>query len=904
MAGIEDLCQRIDLHDLAGRLGLERPGGRGNYRSPHHDDRSPSLSIYQRDGRQRWKDHSNDSGGDAVDLVRHVFGHNTHEALRWLRDTYGIPIPGEERRDPAPRTLAEHVAARCLERAGEAMEYLTERRGIARAVVQRAINARTLGFNTWTSSKVPSFEPGHGGPGVAFITRTLNPGRVVGVDTRYLNEELNGGVKLRRLPGDDSLDPWYVDLQALRGARTVVITESAINAMSVESAGIGGMVGLAVRSIANVGRIDWRWLRGKRVLIGFDNDEPDQKGHRAGPEAAWALHERLTAHNIAAHLLDQREWAFNDLNDLLTKDSRETLRAALERLEPWAIPGVAGDDSGSGRRRVFLPAHDYRSYWRFRVREDFTSFIRETREDDDGMTQEESVDLCGFRLAGISKVSVASPQATMSGELDHNPETLFAVTTQDPFHGNNLNRVVCQYKQLNNLDFWQRCGPVWQRGAFLRLVSIMGRGAEIGARDVANFVGLAWQKGRLTVNEGTDCYFTDPDKQCPYSNLVFPSGPVGNAATVIRAYHRTFGQNAALLMLVWSLGGHLKALTGFWPHLTLQAAKGAGKSTLVGHLQRTIGMTVFSGQSLQTQFRLLTSIGHTSHPVGWDELSARKQDVIDQAVSILQEAYQWSFTRRGTEMTGYLNAAPVLLMGEDVPVRSLLGKVVRSELRYKGPMLAADLPVFPVRQWLEFLTGLTRVRMGERLAAAEARLRAACMATARDSGAARMVRNYAALLCCWELLCEFAGIEDGEFDLVRDLISEMNGHIQETSAEREPWVWITEILLAEIASGAYRHPFLYRAEGDGRDVLLVRTQHVMHHLRSSPGLKEAWNGLPVKSDRVYKKQLKEAGVIHRDRVDASVNGARECHLVALDLGRLEEYGLHTGRPEGDSIPAH
>jgi len=167
-----------------------------------------------------------------------------------------------------------------------------------------------------------------------------------------------------------------------------------------------------------------------------------------------------------------------------------------------------------------------------------------------------------------------------------------------------------------------------------------------------------------------------------------------------------------------------------------------------------------------------------------------------------------------------------------------------------------------------------------------------------------MVKNYAAVLACWELLCEFAGIDDAEFNLARDLTAEMNAHIQETSAEREPWVWITEILLAEIASGAYRHPFLYRTEKDGRDVLLVRTQHVMHHLRSSPGLKEAWNGMPVKSDRVFKRQLKEAGVIHRERVDASINGARECHLVALDLGRLEEYGLHTGRPEENDLAVH
>ena len=40
---------------------------------------------------------------------------------------------------------------------------------------------------------------------------------------------------------------------------------------------------------------------------------------------------------------------------------------------------------------------------------------------------------------------------------------------------------------------------------------------------------------------------------------------------------------------------------------------------------------------------------------------------------------------------------------------------------------------------------------------------------------------------------------------------------------------------------------------------------------------------------------------HRERIDVSVNGARECHLVVLDLGRLEEYGLHTSRPEKSAL---
>ena len=44
--------------------------------------------------------------------------------------------------------------------------------------------------------------------------------------------------------------------------------------------------------------------------------------------------------------------------------------------------------------------------------------------------------------------------------------------------------------------------------------------------------------------------------------------------------------------------------------------------------------------------------------------------------------------------------APVLLAGEDVPVNSLIGKIVRASITHerKGPELPLDLPRFPVRQ--------------------------------------------------------------------------------------------------------------------------------------------------------------------------------------------------------------
>ena len=56
------------------------------------------------------------------------------------------------------------------------------------------------------------------------------------------------------------------------------------------------------------------------------------------------------------------------------------------------------------------------------------------------------------------------------------------------------------------------------------------------ARKAANFVGLCWKEGRLQVNEGPDCYFQEPEKQCPYHNLTFPTGTPDQGRKVIEAF--------------------------------------------------------------------------------------------------------------------------------------------------------------------------------------------------------------------------------------------------------------------------------------------------------------------------------------------------------------------------------
>jgi len=911
MASITELKNQIDLDDLAAKLGLVKPAGNTNYLAPHRKEKAPSLSVYANG--TKWKDHGGDGeAGSCIDLVMYVNQVEAAEAIRWLHEIYGIPMDRPQRNEPQQKSLAQFIADKCFQNTAPAIEYLTGR-GLSKEIVELAIKKKAVGFNdhigTDKKSKlpIPAGKYGHGGPGVAFITRSMNPGRVMAVDMRYFDPELNGGVKTQ-CQGEKTDYPWYLDLQKLKAAETVYLVESPINALSIEDCNIPKSTAVAIRGATNIRSMDFRFLIGKRVILGMDNDLPDEFGKRAGTEAAWALYDKLTALNIATHIVDHEPWKefkYNDVNDILKDVGPRPLQTHLAQLEQWAIPGMPGkydpNDEYNGRARLYLPSHDYAKYWRFRCQEDFTSLISTKKDKETGEEYEVHTDLCGFRVASISRVSIASSKSVMSGEPDLMPRVQFSVTVQIPRHGNKLLRKVFDDERLHNPDQWRKFGPIYSAAGFSRLINILERAADLGARNAINFVGLAWQDGKPKVNEGPDCYFSEPEKQCPYYNLTFPSGSQYDAKRVIDAYQATFKQNAASLLLVWSLGAHLKAFLGFWPHMVLQANKGAGKSTLVQKMESSIGFTMFSGQSLQTEFRLLTSISHTSHPVGWEEISARRQDVIDKAVSMLQECYQSTMTKRGSDMTEYLQSAAVLLAGEDVPVQSLLGKVVRTDLSgKKGDILPDDLPRFPVLQWLNFLAAKTRADIKDMHARAKDYCDKHCRASGDDDGAARMLNNYASMLMAWRLLCEFADINYQTGNFVHDLLTEMNSHISETSADREPWVWILDTIFAEISSGKFHHPFTFKSyspEGEPIECILIRPNHIMQHIRSETRLRDMWNSLPIKTDRILKQQLDRAEVILKDRVDATIHKKREHHLVALSLPRLGEYGLHVSTPE-------
>lgn len=910
-AWFDELKRGIDLHDVAERLDLRRSGAKGNYHSPHHTDKSPSLSIY--DNGRSWKDWSTETGGSCIDLVIHCLPdiNGPMDAARLLGDWYGMPMPSTEPRGlPSKKSTEEYIADKARADASPAVSYLSGR-GIDEAVARRAIKAGSVGWNTWQSQKVPAGEVGHGGPAAAFIVCEPGTGRVVAVDLRYADPALNGNVKTQ-CQGEKLGHGWTSDPMRLRRAHTVFVVESPINALSVESCHLAdGTAAFAIRGTTNVDRIDWAFLRGKRVMIALDHTDAvnERTGNRAGLSAAWKLSEALTAADIGAMFVDMQDWEEGqDINDVLQQHGADELTKRLKRLEPWLIPGMpGGGERLEGTRRIFLPSHDFAVYWRFRVKEDFTQYVQKYKEGegDDGQPRrsEEVGDLCSFRVAGFSRLRIQSHLATINGTPDNQPETVFGISAQVPRHGAVLQREVVGDDRLYNLEWWRgKFGHIWMPANFARMVNVLERAADLGARDVVNFVGLAWRGGELAALEGNDCYFIEPQKQCLYYNMTFPRGTRQNARAVIKAYQATFRNNAAAIGLVWTLGAHLKTVLGFYPHLQMQAEKGSGKSKLLESLQSTLAFQVLSGQMLKTDHRRRASVSWTTQPVGWDEFSKLPKAILSDIDGLLQSTYRFEFTRVGSSLTPYLMCAPVLLAGEEVDVASLQSKICRTSLSVakQGAIVPHSTPQFPVWEWLQFLAAIEPARIRDLHEAFIAECVKRSSVASPDATARRMMENYAAVMTAWALLAEFADIDIDQGGFVEDVLAEMTAHIAETDGARLPWFWVMDVLLSELAARRFEFPRCWDTiqTDEGKVMaLFVRPSHVMDHISTAPHLRQKFDSLPIKTARIFKQQLLQSGVVPKhagkllDDVEKRIHGRRHAHMTAISVPNLERLGL-------------
>ncbi|MCP4696426.1 MAG: hypothetical protein GY862_06220, partial [Gammaproteobacteria bacterium] len=166
---------------------------------------------------------------------------------------------------------------------------------------------------------------------------------------------------------------------------------------------------------------------------------------------------------------------------------------------------------------------------------------------------------------------------------------------------------------------------------------------------------------------------------------------------------------AGLKLMAWSVGTHLKLFLGFWPHADIASApKGSGKTSLIKSFSRLFVQREYGAGQGDTSHKIKITMVNTSFPVTIDEISKVKTKLIPVLIGALQDSYMYAPVEGGQKHTVSVFSAPVLMSGESTIARDIESKTVRIKL-YKdgmGPELDADeLPRFPMREWLEFLSG-------------------------------------------------------------------------------------------------------------------------------------------------------------------------------------------------------
>lgn len=109
-----------------------------------------------------------------------------------------------------------------------------------------------------------------------------------------------------------------------------------------------------------------------------------------------------------------------------------------------------------------------------------------------------------------------------------------------------------------------------------------------------------------------------------------------------------------------------------------------------------------------------------------------------------------------------------------------------------------------------------------------------------------------------------------------------------------PWARIIEKVLGDIGGKTFRKPFKFSKAGEP-DAVYIRTRHIMDHLVECNWLRDNWHGMPIRSDRVLKRELRQAGVLllddGKEAVERTVNGQRVSHMVGISLAALQANGI-------------
>ncbi len=104
---------------------------------------------------------------------------------------------------------------------------------------------------------------------------------------------------------------------------------------------------------------------------------------------------------------------------------------------------------------------------------------------------------------------------------------------------------------------------------------------------------------------------------------------------------------------------------------------------------------------------------------------------------------------------------------------------------------------------------------------------------------------------------------------------------------------ILDTVIREINQKTYPYPYAFR-DIQGVPCLIVRTSHIMAHLRDTARLQSLYDVLEWQSDRALKRALRDAGLVIRLRCTPTIAGVRLAHAIAIPISEVlqPQLALH------------
>jgi hypothetical protein len=850
---VERIKADIDLHELAARLGIQR-GKTGNYHAPWRDDKKPSVSIYPKNGRAaHWKDHGSGKGGSAIDLVMETLGIGFTEALDEISKMYGFerdrPKPNRQK-EPDSRERYLWRIAKDHKGLEKASDYLSEERKIPKTDIDQ-LKGTAYGYSDYT----PKENAEQHGPAVVFPVQNID-GEIIALNLRYLAPDHE---PKSRIIGSSHKGFFTPSWHKTRGARSVWLVESAIDALTLQAAGCPA---IAYLSSSHVHGLPLDWVDETQNLILW----PDCDA--AGQLAASTLYHRALSRGITVQVVDLEKFEYKDPNDALRGGTTiEDLHQQARRFDTRLFPTTA----------PWLPESEYGAMRAYQCHRDHTEMT--ILEERDGDKRERLVPVAGFRVYRIDPITVYDPVTAVGGVgSGHtvNKSLVVSRRADSPF----MQRTVLGAEEMGKPDTWRAFGWVHAPAPLCRMLQTLSRD-QSHKQETVNVIGLVRVGKALQINDAANTYLRDED--CVYHRLRIPDGPRREAARTLEKLSSMLTGEKALLTFVWAIGSMMKVFSGFWPHLVVSANSGSGKTTLIEAMHKLLGVLSIEPSELSTPYRRMRVVGNHVYPVFCDEFSRASPKDVGAFIDTLNVSYKHALRHHGREGM-FLLAAPVALIGQDAPTHdaAILTKLIQFDLDHSKGQLAHFEEAFPVREFATWLSErLSRITTRERIQATRSRLveQLRGQLNEQEANLNRFLDNYAAVLIAFEELCAFSSYANAGFEPA--VVEHIQRQLSETAMTRRESLAILDRLTREMAVEPAKAP-LHRIEGDA---VIIPPNLILDFLAARGYT------FPVTSTRRLIAHLNMDGFLVERSLSRTIQGQHFSKCVKLNLRKMLDAGI-------------